>query len=122
MTQRIQRHPYLAVFDGPDAAASTGARVVSTTTLQSLYFLNDPYFHAQGAAAAKRIRAAGKTDRERIDFAYKLLLTRMPSGAELARGEAYLEREAEGADADRAAAWESYVRVLLRLAEFVYLD
>ncbi|HSM76836.1 MAG TPA: DUF1553 domain-containing protein, partial [Bryobacteraceae bacterium] len=36
MTQRIQRHPYLAIFDGPDPSASTPLRVASTTPLQAL--------------------------------------------------------------------------------------
>jgi hypothetical protein len=34
MTQRIQRHPFLAIFDGPDTGASTASRGTSTTTLQ----------------------------------------------------------------------------------------
>ncbi|HVJ81092.1 MAG TPA: DUF1553 domain-containing protein, partial [Planctomycetia bacterium] len=122
MTQRTVRHPYLAVFDGPDAAASTGARTVSTTTLQSLYFLNDPFFHSQAAAAAKRIRAAGKTDRDRIVFAYRLLFARLPADSELSGGEAFLKRDPSTTEADHAAGWESYLRVLLRLAEFIYLD
>src|SRR5690606_9321597 len=54
MTQRIQRHPYLAIFDGPDTGASTGFRTVSTTTLQALYLLNDAFVHTQGAGFARR--------------------------------------------------------------------
>ena len=41
MTQRIQRHPYLAIFDGPDPSASTPVRLTSTTPLQALFLLND---------------------------------------------------------------------------------
>src|SRR5204863_398311 len=45
MTQRIARHPYLALFDGPDTNASTARRVSSTTPLQALFLLNDPFVH-----------------------------------------------------------------------------
>ncbi|HND56691.1 MAG TPA: DUF1553 domain-containing protein, partial [Pirellulaceae bacterium] len=47
MTQRIQRHPYLALFDGADPSTSTGARLTSTTPLQALFLLNDPLLHRQ---------------------------------------------------------------------------
>ena len=39
MTQRIQRHPFLALFDGPDTNASTGVRTTSTTPLQALFLM-----------------------------------------------------------------------------------
>ncbi|MGH9847229.1 MAG: PSD1 and planctomycete cytochrome C domain-containing protein, partial [Blastocatellia bacterium] len=45
MTQRIQRHPYLAIFDGADPSASTPVRTTSTTPLQALYLLNDAFVH-----------------------------------------------------------------------------
>ncbi|MDX1925144.1 MAG: DUF1549 domain-containing protein, partial [Pirellulaceae bacterium] len=51
MTQRIQRHPYLAIFDGADPSTSTGSRMSTTTPLQALYLLNDPFVHEQ----AKRV-------------------------------------------------------------------
>src|SRR5579871_3215853 len=43
MTQRIQRHPFLGLFDGADTNASTARRVTSTTPLQALYLMNDPF-------------------------------------------------------------------------------
>ncbi|MCI0464560.1 MAG: PSD1 and planctomycete cytochrome C domain-containing protein, partial [Gemmataceae bacterium] len=47
MTQRIQRHPFLATFDGPDTNASTAVRTTSTTSLQALFLMNDPFVHEQ---------------------------------------------------------------------------
>ena len=41
MIQRIQRHPFLAIFDGADPAASTALRLTSTTPLQALFLLNE---------------------------------------------------------------------------------
>jgi len=42
MTQRQCRQPYLALFDGADANASTAERSTTTVPTQALFFLNDP--------------------------------------------------------------------------------
>jgi hypothetical protein len=119
MTQRIQRHPFLAIFDGPDTAASTASRVTSTTTLQALYFLNDPFVHEQAHRLSEQLSKAKPTDAERIDLAYRMLLARPPTADELALGQEYLTKRNEQKD---PAPWESYVRALLRTNEFVYLN
>jgi hypothetical protein len=115
MTQRIQRHPLMAIFDGPDTSASTGSRATSTTTLQALYFLNDPFVHDQASRLAARLRKASGDDSARIDLAYQMLFARLPTDAERSMGREYLTRLGDGA-------WDSYVRVLLRTNEFVYLN
>jgi Protein of unknown function (DUF1549)/Protein of unknown function (DUF1553)/Planctomycete cytochrome C len=94
MTQRIQRHPYLAIFDGADPSASTPRRLTSTTPLQALFLLNDPLVHDQAGKFANRLLS------ERAD--------------DTARG--------TSPDKIDSAAWQALVRVMLRLNEFVYLD
>jgi hypothetical protein len=122
MTQRIARHPYLAVFDGPDTSASTASRVTSTTTLQSLYLLNDPFVHEQAKHFAVRVRAAAGDDRSRIATAYRIALGRPPSEPEVTRGLEYLAAASEAQGRDAGLAWESYARALFRLNEFVYVN
>ena len=119
MTQRIVRHPFLAIFDGPDTGASTASRVTSTTPLQALYFLNDEFVHEQAARLAERLRDSKRSDAERIDLAYTLLFARPASEEERNMGEEYLAKA--GAKLEDAA-WESYVRVLLRTSELVYVE
>jgi len=124
MTQRIVRHPFLAIFDGPDTGASTASRVTSTTPLQALYFLNDEFVHEQARRLAERLRAlkdgaSKSSDAERIDLAYTLLFARPASEEERNMGEEYLAKA--GAKLEDAA-WESYVRVLLRTSELVYVE
>jgi hypothetical protein len=113
MVQRIQRHPFLANFDGADTGASTGSRVTSTTTLQSLYFLNDPFVHEQARALASSLLSV--SEESRIRRLYSVLFTRQPTEAEIEKGRAYLSRVSE-------SPWESYVRALVRLNEFVYVE
>ena len=55
MTQRIQRHPFLAIFDGADPSTSTAARMTSTTPLQALYLLNDSFVHEQSNRLVDRV-------------------------------------------------------------------
>ncbi len=119
MTQRIQRHPYLALFDGADPSTSTPARATSTTPLQALYLLNDELVHDQSRRLAGRL----------FERAYALLFARAPAADERAaaaafRADARRLLRAEGtAEADlEAEVWRASVRVLFRLNEFVYLD
>jgi hypothetical protein len=129
MTQRIQRHPFLALFDGPDTNASTATRVTSTTPLQALYLMNDPFVHARAKAFAGRLAAERSDDRGRLERAYLLLYGRPPTGDEQAVAAAYLAR-ATGALKEAAAAsgevpakaWESLARALFLSNEFVYVD
>jgi hypothetical protein len=124
MTQRIVRHPFLAIFDGPDTGASTASRVTSTTPLQALYLLNEEFVHEQASRLAERLRAlkdgaAKASDAERIDLAYTLLFARPASEDERKLGAEYLAKvDAKLGD----GGWESYVRVLLRTSELVYVE
>jgi hypothetical protein len=120
MTQRIQRHPYLAIFDGADPSTSTPARLSSTTPLQALYWLNDPLVHDQSRKLAERIVKSGSDDRTRIRQAYELLFARPPDVEEMAVAARFLVKA--GGSLPQDEAWHSLVRVLFRLNEFVYLD
>ena len=119
MTQRIARHPYLAIFDGADTSASTGTRITSTTALQSLYFLNDQFVHQRARGLAKQL-ADANSDFEKIDRAYRVLFGRLPTTDERAEGLDYLKTVT--ASTDTTVAWQSYLRSLLRLNEFVYIN
>jgi hypothetical protein len=129
MTQRIQRHPYLAIFDGADPAASTAFRFTSTTPLQALYLLNDSFVHEQSRKFAARLTEASSDNTERLRQAYQLALGRPAEPDELERGRHFI---ASVSDELRRAkipepkiesqAWEAMTRVLFRLNEFVYID
>jgi hypothetical protein len=120
MTQRIQRHPYLAIFDGPDTGASTAQRITSTTPLQALYLLNDAFVHAQAKAIVAGLPVADNATR--ITQMYERFFGRSPSTAEQNHAAQYLERVTQLVPDTPTLAWESYVRTLLRLNEFVYVN
>jgi hypothetical protein len=126
MTQRIQRHPYLAIFDGPDPAASTPQRQTSTTPLQALYLLNDPFVHEQAGHIAARLRAERVDDAARVESLYLLTLARVPTGQETTSALEFLERVRTKLDGPSdqldQQAWQALVRAIIRLNEFVYID
>jgi len=129
MTQRIQRHPYLAIFDGADPSASTAVRTTSTTPLQALFLLNDKFVHEQAASFARRLAGGGESDADRLGNAWMAALGRRPEPAEAAKAAEFLAAArskllADGAPQPEAdlGAWEAMARVILRLNEFVYLD
>ena len=74
MTQRIRRHPFLALFDGPDPNASTAKRSITTVPTQALFFMNDPFVHEQAEGFARRLLAAHADEADRIRLAYRMAL------------------------------------------------
>jgi hypothetical protein len=129
MTQRIQRHPYLAIFDGADPSTSTPVRGTSTTPLQALFLLNDPLVHAQAKGLAANLRAAAPDQADAITLAFHQLLARPPTVEESARSQTFLDAaratlRSNGTPDDQIEpeAWTAFARSLFRLSEFVYLD
>ena len=117
MVQRQRRHPFLALFDGADPNASTPQRQTTTMPTQALYFLNDPFFHAQAAKVVQRVGAEGEAATG-IGRLSRLLFQREPLPGEVERARkllaAYPGEPGEG--------WGALARVLMASNEFLYLD
>lgn len=129
MQQRIKKHPFLALFDGADANASTAARVVNTTPLQALFAMNDPFLHAQARAFAGRLLGERSADRDRIELAHQLAFGRSASAEETSQALDYLKRAEAPAravedwqDEWQLEVWASYARALLGSNEFLFVD
>jgi mono/diheme cytochrome c family protein len=126
VTLRNRRHPFMGLFDGADPNATTPQRQDTTVPTQALYFLNDPFFHAQAEKVATRALAKAD-DAARLDELFRLALQRAPTAKDREVGTAFLTRYAaampDATPADRAkAAWAALTRVLLASNEFLYLD
>jgi hypothetical protein len=129
MTQRIQRHPYLALFDGPDTNMSTDVRTSATVPSQALFLMNNPFVSEQAAALADRLIASSPEVDARIALAGRLCWSRALAETEVRRASQYLadlraELERAGTPADQLEreAWTIYARVLLASNEMVYVD
>ena len=129
MTQRQKRHPYLSLFDGPDPNSSTAHRSATTVPTQALFFMNDPFVHAQAAALAARLATAEPDDRARLRLAFETTLARPPSAEDESDALAFLAAErrdltSSGVAAPEAAAlaWSALARTLLARNEFLFVD
>ncbi len=147
--RRSTPYPALQTFDAPNGDFSCVKRTRSNTPLQALTGLNEPIFvEAAQALAKKVVEEGGRTDAERITFAFRRALGRRPDKEELrtlillldkqrkrlgegwvdASDVAGLQRKTEGRTSDAAArppaptelaAYTVVSRVLLNLDETI---
>jgi len=129
MQQRIRKQPFLAIFDGADTNDTSPDRPLSTTAIQALFMMNDPFMHEQADRLAVRIGMALPDDSRRIDYAYELLFARAATADEIRTGVQYiatlqvkLKQAGVPWDEQYRQALGSYVRVLLSSNEFIWLD
>ena len=128
MQQRIKKHPFLALFDGADPNTTTGSRLISTTPIQALFMMNDPFVHESAAKFAARVMQAKPAAPARIELAYRLAVGRVPSSMELTACEEYLKKYTEKLGASVPApeaeqrSWTSLARALLSSNEFIFVD
>jgi hypothetical protein len=129
MTQRIQRHPYLAIFDGPDPSSSTPYRLSSTTPLQALFLLNDAFVHEQAAGMASVLLKERADPAERLEQMYLQILGRRPSEFESTSSVAFVDNVRQklrgskvSEDQLESQSWQALIRTMFRLNEFVYID
>jgi hypothetical protein len=123
-----------ALFDGPASMAeSCSVRLVSTTSLQSLYLLNNSYVQERARSVAQRVAAeAGETLDTRVERAFLIILGRPTDAEERAWAVKFfqaVEEDRSSVDstdanvepkADRALV--HFCHALLNVNEFVILE
>ena len=110
---RLQQDRTFGVFDCPDATAAAPRRPTSTTPLQALNLLNDPFMLDQAERFAARLRKeAGDAAPDQVRRAFRLALGRDPSADEAAAAEKLV----------RADGLAAFCRALFNANEFVFVD
>jgi hypothetical protein len=124
MQQRIQKDPYLDLFDGPDGNVSLSERKATTTTLQALFLMNSEFMHEQSGVLARRILAEADESPARVQLAYHLIFGRAATPAEVDRAEAYLEKvqQPRVGPSSESEAWSGYLRTMISSNEFLYAE
>jgi mono/diheme cytochrome c family protein len=131
-------YPALQVFDAPNGDFACVRRSRSNTPLQALTALNEPVFlECAQALGRKALAEGGRTDGERLTYAFRRCVARKPTAEESAVLLNLLEKERQrfhatkakpeeltgkppaGAKAADLAAWTVVARVLLNLDETV---
>ena len=144
--KRAAPYPSFVNFDAPDRASCTVQRPRTNTPLQALTLLNDPAYAEMALAFADRVllESPGDSDRDRLDYAFRLAVTRPPTANELDILNGLLRRQREAlagdadavkrrtevpfggwqpetADRDELAAWFAVTNALLNLDETMSL-
>ena len=115
--QRTTPYPFLVNFDASDSVMACTRRQVSDTPLQAMDLLNDPVFFEAAGALAHRIETeTGGSFRDRLDFAYRLVLNRKPTDTEALRLARYFDLQASEKS---LSPWLAVSRVLFNLDEFI---
>jgi len=138
-------HPVLQTYDVPNGEFACVRRVRSNTPLQALAALNEPLFlECARALALKTLTDGGKTDAERLAYAFRRCTARTPDERESAALLALLTKQTErfsqpdakpwdlaandptsppalpdGITPAQAAAWTAVSRVILNLDETI---
>jgi hypothetical protein len=129
MTARLNKHPFLALFDGPDPNKTTAARRESTVASQALFMMNSDFMQKAAAAFAEQMVTFASNQQQRLDRAYMLAFGRAPSDEESVEATQFIvdyhQQLIESGKADKDAellAWTAFARVTLSSSEFLYVD
>ena len=140
--QRQYLHPAMLAFDAPGREECTADRPRSNTPLQSLVLMNDPEFvEAARALAELTLTTSVAAEHERMDWAFRRVVSRGPTDAERAvlaklladHSQQYAKDSTavalllaigehpvpSGIDHASLAAWTSVCRTLLNLHEAI---
>ena len=118
MQPRIQKHPYLDLFDGPDGNLPMSERKSTTTTLQALYLMNSKFMHRQSQAMAERWTASTDGVAAFLEEATSTVFGRPPRPGELQEAHSYFSAGTGSRDQVRAG----FVRAMLASNEFLFVE
>ncbi|VAX40312.1 hypothetical protein MNBD_PLANCTO02-1260, partial [hydrothermal vent metagenome] len=82
--KRTSAPPEMSTFDAPSREECRVRRERTNSPLQALLLMNDPqYFEAARFLAQRMMKEGGKTDAQKITFAFQLTTTRKPTPKEI---------------------------------------
>jgi len=120
----------LEVFDFAEPSLVIANRDTTNVPSQALYLMNNEFVIEQAKALAHRISTAPNLDHAgRINLAYELALSRLPTEAERARADKFLRSEVNGliplnkgkTPAAAEEAYATFCQALFACAEFRYV-
>ncbi len=92
---RNQTNRFFETFDFPEPSETHGARDVTTVATQALFLMNSDFVQAHARTAAERLMAREKTDAARVKRAFRQVLSREPTEAEVEKSLAFVASTVE---------------------------
>jgi hypothetical protein len=112
----------LAVFDYPDSTVVHGDRETTNVPAQGLYMLNNDFVRAQAKLVAQRLNSGNRSDEDKVNQAFRLILGRPASDAEQKAAAEFFSRMANNTRALPPERWTDFCLALYNTAEFRYLN
>jgi hypothetical protein len=116
-TFRNSLHPSLSTFDAPDAISACTRRIRSNTPLQALNLLNDTAWMEFSRALATRVTKLASDDNARIEYAFRLAVSRTPTDDEEKILLNLLDKTRK--ESNEKLAWTLVARAILNLDETI---
>ena len=114
--KRSVPHPAMLVFGTPFREVCSVRRVRSNTPLQALVLMNDETYVEAARALAVRAMTSSKDDGERLKFAFRTVLARVPRANEQTILEKSFQRALDSAE---VTAWATVAGTILRMDETI---
>jgi mono/diheme cytochrome c family protein len=125
MTQRLFRHSFLGLFDGPDTMQTTATRGSVNIPGQALYLMHSSFVRDQSLCFADRVLEQPMSDSDRLRWMWQRAYARDPRADEIEQALQHLgdyERLAKDRRHLHRNAWAGIARVLLTSNEFFFVD
>jgi len=112
--KRNLRLPFVEVFDAPDTLLSCARREQSTHAPQALELLNGQTSNQLAAVFAERLMKERSTPAERVEYAWRLAVGRVPTAAEKSLALKYF--------ADNPTGYKEFALAVFNLNAFLYVN
>ena len=120
----------LAAFDLPSGVQVQGRREITTLPTQTLFLLNSEFVVERATKLAVQLLSqSGSSNQDRIQDAFRTLLQRQPSRAEIQQTSVYLQsverrlsKSVQDSDERTIQVWASFCQAMLMTNEFRYVD
>ncbi len=125
MTQRLFKHPFLGLFDGPDASNATVERQTTSNPAQALYLMNSEFVRTQSLVLADRALEQDGSPDDRLQWIWRRAYGRDASEEERGFAKAHIEaHKAKAVKRDHLEreAWASLCRAVLTSNEFFHVE
>lgn len=116
--------PILTTFDFADPDLVTGRRPTTTGPTQALLMMNDPFVAKCAAALASQLcdTESEKTDQDRVEKSYRMILARQATPDEIRGSMEFVESCRISFALDEEQVWKNFVHALFASTEFRFLD
>ena len=104
-------------FDFANPSFTKGKRDVSSVAPQALFMMNNPFVLIQAEETARRLVKMEADDDQRLKFAFRSILGRIPTAGELESTQEFLH----DGDGNASKRWAQVVQVLLASVDFRYV-